>query len=449
MLLADFEMGAVNKGQAMHDLATTLWPYNRSITGPGLRQTLDILSKRHDGFRTHHFKTGTHVFDWEIPREWTIWDAYIEHESGQRFAEFAKNNLSVLGYAAPLDIVLDHADLDPYLYTQPDQPDRIPYVTSYYKERSGFCMRENEKAALPTGKFRLFIDSEFSDGEVVIGECVIPGESDREILFSTYICHPSMANNELSGPVLADQILQDLAERKASTGLRYTYRVLFLVETIGSIAYLSRFAGHLKAQVDAGFVLSCVGDERAYSHVESRFGTSLADRALNAALKGLPNTKRYSFLQRGSDERQFCAPGIDLPVCGFCKSKYGEYQEYHTDADDLTLVTPKGLSDAHRVISDVIGALEHGLYPKTNVLCEPQMGKRGLYPTISQKGSYDAVRLRMDTLAYADGQIDVFDMCERIGVNLGTLNDELEILTVNGLISTENAKHELETGNVG
>ena len=430
-------MAAVNlqAGQDMHDFARMLWPLCRSLTGPGVRQTLDILQQRHSGFCLHTFRTGEQVFDWEIPKAWTIRDSYIEHESGQRFAEFSKTNLSVVGYSAPLDITVDRSEIDPFLFTEPDQPDRIPYVTSYYQERSGFCLSENEKQNLPDGRYRLFIDSDLEEGDMIVGECVVEGDSQDEVLLSTYVCHPSMANNELSGPVLADQLLYDLEKRQQNNGLRYTYRVLFLVETIGSIAYLSRFSDYLKRYVRAGFVLSCVGDERAYSHVESRHGDCLADRAVASAFHGLPNTKRYSFLQRGSDERQFCSPGVDLPVCGFCKSKYGEFPEYHTDADDLSLVTAQGLAEAHAVMTNIITAFEQGLYPKVTTPCEPQLGKRGLYPTISQKGTYDAVRLRTNVLAYADGQADIFALCDRINAPLAAVNDELRILQENGLIS--------------
>lgn len=422
-------------GQDMHDFARALWPYCRSLTGPGVTKTLEILQERHPNLGLHSFKTGDQVFDWEIPKAWTIRDAYIEHESGQRFAEFSKLNLSVVGYSTPLDIVLPRDKLDPYLFTQPDQPDRVPYVTSYYRERAGFCLSENQKNALPEGNYRLVIDSDLTNGELVVADCLIEGESNEEILLSTYICHPSMANNELSGPVLADQLLQDLERRKKESGLRYSYRILFLVETIGSIAYLSRFADHLKDRVIAGFVLSCVGDERAYSHVESRQGDTLADRALAAALYGKPNAKRYSFLSRGSDERQFCSPGIDLPVCGFCKSKYGEFPEYHTDADDLELVTPKGLAEAHNVMTSIIDAFENGLCPQVQTKCEPQLGKRNLYSTISQKGAQDTFRLRTNVLAYADGQTDVFRLCEKIEAPLTAVNDELRLLFKHSLIA--------------
>ena len=427
---------ARQRGADMHAFASELWPLNRSLTGVGVNKTFQILADRHPELQLHTFLSGEQVFDWQIPKQWDMRDAYIEHESGQRFAEFSKNNLHVLGYSAPIDKTVSRQDLDTYIYTQPDQPDWVPYVTSYYKERSGFCMSENTRAALPDGNYRIFVDSTLSDGELNIAECVFPGESEEEVLFSTYVCRPSMANNELSGPVLADQLAKDLRARSTLGRLRYTYRILFLVETIGAISYLSRFHKAMKRNLKAGFVLSCVGDERAYSHVESRKGDSLADKALAAALMAKPNMKRYSFLSRGSDERQFCAPGIDLPICGFCRSKYAEYPEYHTDADDLTLMTPDGLGGAYDVVTSLVDAFENGLYPQTQTLCEPQLGKRGLYPTISQKSSYDAVKLRMNVLAYSDGETSVFDIADRIKAPLDAINSEIRTLSDHDLIKS-------------
>jgi aminopeptidase-like protein len=426
--------GEYKIGECMHALASELWPYNRSLTGSGVNKTLQILKQRNPELKIHAFKSGEKVFDWQVPKQWEIQDAYIEHESGKRFAEFANNNLHVVGYSAPLDKEVSHIELHNYLHTQLDQPNRIPYVTSYYQERSGFCLSANTVKTMPAGKYRLFIDSSLQPGTMNIGECLLRGSTTDEIMFTTYICHPSMANNELSGPVLADQLLNYIRSRSKHSNLRYTYRVLFLVETIGAIAFLSRFKSKLVKNLQAGFVLSCVGDNRAYSHVKSRSGTTLADRALDSALRFKPNKKTYDFLSRGSDERQFCAPGIDLPVSGFCRTKYGQYPEYHTDADDLKLISAEGLQGSYDVICSIIDALENGIYPKATTLCEPQLGRRGLYPTISKKGSYDAVQLRMDLLAYADGATTVFDIAKIINQPLDKVNDEIVTLIKNNLI---------------
>lgn len=429
----DAESGISQYGETMLGWAKELFPICRSITGEGLRHTIDFIRQIHPETDVHSFATGEKVFDWDIPREWAIRDAYIEHESGKRFAEFKVSNLHVVGYSAPLERTMSRDELLDMIWTQPDQPDRIPYITSYYTERSGFCMSQNDKEKLPPGHYRVLIDSELKAGELNLAELVLPGETDEEVLFSTYICHPSMANNELSGPVLAIALADYL--KRAWPNRSFGYRFLFVPETIGSISYLSRNLARLKEKVRAGYVLSCVGDERAYSHVMSRLGDTLADRALAAALAGRAEVKTYSFLKRGSDERQYCAPGIDLPVCGFCRSKYGEYPEYHTDADNFDLVTANGLQGAFDVMRTLIDAFETGVHPRTTVLGEPQLGKRGLYPTISQKGSYNAVALRMNVLAYCDGATDIFTIAGRIGAPLADVVAEIGLLKSHGLIA--------------
>lgn len=416
--------------------AKELYPLNRSLTGDGVRQTLDYVTALNDEWQLSSYGSGSDVFDWKIPQEWNIREAFIEHvESGSRFASFSDLNLHVVGYSEPVDTVMPLDELRPRIYTQPDQPDWVPYVTSYYRKSWGFCMSENEKRAIPEGDYRVFIDSELFDGEMLLADAVIPGERDDEIFFSSYICHPSMANNELSGPVLISALLQYLKE--AFPTPKYTYRFVLVPETIGSLTYLQQHLQHLKQKVLCGFNLSCVGDDRAYSHVESRLGNSLADRALEAAFIGLPNTKRYSFLERGSDERQYCSPGIDLPLVGYCRTKYGEYPEYHTSADNFDVVTAEGLQGSFDVMSTIIKSFELGLYPKATFLGEPQLGKRGLYPTTSQKGSYSDVRTRMDILAYSDGQHSVFDIAKRISKPLAEVVAEIEVLGEHGLFRCE------------
>lgn len=416
----------------MYQDIVELFPICRSITGPGVVDTINYFKNENKNIRLERFPTGMDVFNWTIPKVWTARDAYIEHESGARFAEFKNSNLHLIGYAFPMDEEMDRDKLQEIIYTQEDQPDSIPYVTSYYKERSGFCMSENERLTLPEGQYRAFIDTTLEDGDLIVGEAIIKGEIDTEVLFSTYVCHPSMANNELSGPVLANALNNYIGETYVKP--YYSYRILFLVETIGAVAYLSRHLEDLQANVAAGFVLSCVGDDRAYSHVESRRANTLADKALRAALIGKENTKTYSFLSRGSDERQFCSPGVDLPVCGYCRSKYAEYPEYHTDGDNLDLVSPEGLQGSFEVMSSIIDAFEGYRFPQTAMPCEPQLGKYGLYPTISQKGSYDTVRLRSNLIAYCDGQTDVFDICAAIGENLADVVEELKLLASHGLV---------------
>ena len=420
-------------GKTMIGWMKDLWDFPRSLTGHGTRKTLEYIKGIIPDLNIHSFKSGTKVFDWEIPDEWNIYDAYIEHESGQRFAEFSKNNLHILGSSIPCDMKISLSELLPHIYTQPDQPDVVPYVTSYYNERWGFCMSENDKKTLPDGIYHVLIDCKKNAGTMELADMVIKGKNDNEVFFSTYVCHPSMANNELSGPVLSTALIQYIKLKYPDN--KYTYRFVFVPETIGSITYLSEHLAHLKEKVVCGFNLSCVGDNRAYSHVQSRLGQNLADQALQASLIGLDNVVRYSFLERGSDERQYCAPGVDLPICGFSRSKYGEYPEYHTSADNFDVVTESGLNGSFDVMKSIIDSFELGLIPKNNIKCEPQLGKRNLYPTISQKGANPDLNTRMDFLAYTDGNHSLFDISIKIKKNLGLVVSEAILLKNNNLIS--------------
>lgn len=415
--------------------AREIYPFPRSLTGDGLRQTLSFFESMHSEYERLFFSSGENVFDWTVPKEWKITDAWIEHiGSGTRFAEFKKNHLHVLGYSSPVDQVLSKDELLSHIYTQPDQPDLIPYVTSYYKERWGFCLSENQKNNLPDGQYHVFIASDLFNGHLEMSHALIRGSTENELFFSSYVCHPSMANNEISGPVLLNALMGFIKDNFPKP--RYSYRFLLAPETIGSLAYLSRHLDDLRKKVRCGYVLSCVGDERAYSHIQSRHGNSMADKVLQSALFGLKNVKTYNFLKRGSDERQYCAPGIDLPICGFCRSKYAEYPEYHTDADDFSVVTSKGLQGAFDVMKNIITAFEMGIYPETQVRGEPQLGKRGLYPTLSQKNQYADIRTRMDFLAYADGKADIFDIVRYIEKPLAAVLSEFRTLRDNGLVQS-------------
>ena len=426
----------ISYGEMIMTWAHDLFPICRSITGGGFLKTVSYIKNVHNDLKLISFKTGENVFDWTIPKEWNIVDSYIEHESGKKFAEFYKHNLHVLNYSKPIDKWMDKELLLPHIHTQPDQPDWIPYVTSYYEERWGFCMSENDKKKLPGGRYRAYINSELKDGELNVAEVLIPGSCTKEIFFSTYICHPSMANNELSGPVLQMALIDYLKTSFAK--LKYSYRFIFVPETIGSISYLSKRHKIMKKNIICGFNISCVGDSRSYSHIESRSGNTLADFAVEAALIGKSNVKRYSFLHRGSDERQYCSPGIDLPVCGYSRSKYGEYPEYHTSADNFDVVNIDGLQGSFEIMSSIIDSFESGLVPKVTTLCEPHLGARGLYPTISQKGGDKKIELRMNILAYADGTKNVFELAKILNSNLVDINSEINILVNSGLIKVLN-----------
>lgn len=403
-------------GQRMYQRAEKLFPICRSLTGNGVRETLRIIGEELLELNMFEVPSGTQAFDWTVPDEWNIKDGYIESEDGKRFACFRESNLHIVGYSEPVDKTVPLEELKKYIYVQEDQPDVVPYVTSYYKRRFGFCMSKNERDSLPSGTYRMHIDSTLKPGSLTYGELIIPSTEgqmpEQEIFLSTYICHPSMANNELSGPSVAVELAKWLYTLKKR---RYAYRIIFIPETLGSIVYLSRNLSALKERVIAGFNISCVGDDRAYSYVASRKGNTLADRiALNVLGYHTDNFLRYSFLQRGSDERQYNAPGVDLPVCAICRSKYGEYPEYHTSADDLTVISPEGLQGAFDVYRKCILGLEYNRFYQVTCLCEPQLGKRGLYPTESYKGSANAVRTMMNLIAYADGTMDLIDISNQI-----------------------------------
>ena len=420
-----------SEGLGMYDLVAQLFPICRSITGDGVRRTLEII-KAHIPLETYEVPTGTKAFDWTVPKEWNIRDAYVLDPRGEKVIDFQRNNLHVLGYSTPVDKTVTLAELQEHLHSLPEQSNAIPYVTSYYEERWGFCVADLVRNTLSDGEYRVVIDSELQEGHLTYGELVIPGSSSQEVLLSTYVCHPSMANNELSGPAVATW----LAKWIAGAPRRYTYRLVFIPETIGSIVYLSRNLNHLKEHVIAGFNVTCVGDDRAYSFLPSRNGGTLADRvALNVLQDTHPEFKAYSFLERGIDERQYCSPGVDLPVVSVMRSKYGCYPEYHTSLDNLELVSPQGLQGAFNVLRDCLEVIERNDIYRTTCLGEPQLGRRGLYPTLSTRTSYNSVRTIMDVLAYADGSNDLLDVSERIGAPVLSLLPVIDTLVDSGLLS--------------
>lgn len=430
-------------GNEMYALCDRLFPICRSITGDGVRETLRVLQSICPAMTLHEVPTGTQVFDWTVPKEWNIRDAWIKNSKGEKILDFAKSNLHVMGYSIPVNQKVTLEELLPLIHTQPDQPDAIPYVTSYYKERYGFCMSQLQKDTLQEDIYHIYIDSDLKDGSLTYGEILIPsteGNKD-EIFLSTYVCHPSMANNELSGPAVTIYLAKWLWEKKYR---RYNYRIIFIPETIGAITYLSQHLPEMKKNIRAGFNISCVGDDRTYSYVASRYGNTLADKvAKNVLSFHYPEYKQYSFLQRGSDERQYNAPGVDLPVCAVCRSKYAEYPEYHTSKDNMGLISPTGLQGAYEVYRDMIEALEYNHKYKIQCLGEPQLGKRGLYPTISQKGSSGAVRVMSNFIAYADGMNDLMDISNIIKVPVERLVTVIEKLQGAKLISVED-KDEVE-----
>ncbi|MDD4910391.1 MAG: DUF4910 domain-containing protein [Candidatus Omnitrophica bacterium] len=415
----------------MYSMLKRLFPLCRSITGNGVRESLRILQE-YIPLRTYEVPTGTGAFDWVVPKEWNIKDAYVMDENDVRVIDFKKNNLHIMGYSVAVDKMLTLPELQGHLFSFPDRPEAIPYVTSYYKERWGFCVSEDVRRNLKDGIYRIFIDSELKEGSLTYGELIIPGESAKEVFISAYICHPSLANDGLSGVVVAAYLARWIMSRPR----RYTYRIIFIPETIGSIVYLSRNLEVMQKNVIAGFNISCVGDNGRYSYVPTRKGDTYADRvALNILSFKHPDFIRYSFLDRGSDERQYNAPGVDLPVCCLLRSKYGVYPGYHTSLDNLDFVTAEGLSGSYEVLRECLKLIEENRRYKINCLGEPQLGRRGLYPTISKKYSADKVKKMMDFIAYADGVNDIIDISNKTNIPIWELYSVIEKLTESGLIT--------------
>lgn len=422
----------LEEGRSMFALAKELFPVCRSITGDGVRETFRILQKYYPDLCLTEIPSGTQAFDWTVPREWNISEAYLEDEKGNRIIDFQENNLHAVGYSIPVDTVLSLEELMPHLYTLKEQPEVIPYVTSYYKECWGFCMTHKQKESLKPGRYHAVIRSSLTDGSLTYGEILIPGRTTQEVFLSTYICHPSMANNECSGPALLVHLANYI---KGIPDRKYSYRLILVPETIGAITYLSRHLPEMKKKIVAGFNLTCVGDDRTYSLVHSRYGDTLADRVLTSVLRDhAPDYIDYSYLKRGSDERQYQAPGVDLPVVCFCRSKYHVYPEYHTSADNLDIISPDGFAGSYTVMRGCIEALERNAVYCVTCLCEPQLGKRGLVPTMSSKETYQETLAMKDILAYADGTNDLLRLSDLIKVPLPAVISAVDKLLPAGLL---------------
>lgn len=399
------------EGELMHAVLKRLFPICRSLTGNGNRETLRILSE-YIPLSQQEIPTGTNVFDWVIPKEWNIRGGYIEKD-GKRIVDFADSNLHVVGYSVPVNNEVSLEELQKHLHSFEENPHSVPYITSYFKETWGFCMSHSKRKTLKKGMYRVFIDSELKDGSLTYGEYVLPGESEKEVFFSTYICHPSMANNELSGPVLSAFIAKTLGAMPH----RYTYRFIFIPETIGSIAYISKNVKHMKEKIIAGFNVTCVGDDRGFSYLPTRYGDTLTDRVITCVMGYLhPGYKEWPYRYRGSDERQYCSPLVDLPVASLMRSKYGAYPEYHTSDDDLSLVTPGGLQGSFDAYMKCIELIERNKFYRVTMPCEPMLGPRGLYETDAKTFSTARTQIITDFLAYADGTNDLIDMCTIINV---------------------------------
>jgi aminopeptidase-like protein len=415
----------------MHDLAADLFPVCRSLTGNGVRWTLARLKEELPALVIHEVPSGTQVLDWTVPDEWNIRGAYLEGPDGSRLIDFADSNIHVVSYSEPVDITLTLDELQPHLHSDAEHRSAIPYVTSYYHRTWGFCLTQEQREGLVEGQYHAVIDSTLEPGSLTYGELVIPGDSSDEVFISTYVCHPSLANNELSGPVVATALarwISSLPQR------RFTYRFVFAPETIGAITYISRNLEHLRRHVVAGFNLTCIGDDGDYSLMASRLADTPIDRIGRRVVARTPRPVVYSYLDRGSDERQYCMPGVDLPLISLMRTKYGSYPEYHTSLDDLTVVTPTGLQGGLDLVRDCIIDFEASSYFRSTVPGEPQLGRRGLYHAMHARTVEDVVLLRTHVLAYSDGIHSAQDIADMVGLPLDDVQEIIDELLAHGLL---------------
>lgn len=421
-----------NIGASMFAWAQDLFPYNRSLTGKGVRKTLGYLQELIPGLLIHEVPTGLKAFDWTVPDEWTIFDAYIDDEFGNRIVDFKVNNLHLVSYSEPVNCWMSKEKLEKHLHSLPEQPNAIPYVTSYFNKTWGFCISHEQRQNLKSGMYHVVVESELSPGFLNYAELILPGETDKEVFLSTYICHPSMANNELSGPVVTTALIQWLLSLEKRF---FTYRIVFVPETIGSITYLSRNLNVLKNNVIAGFNVTCVGDDRCYSFLPTRAGNHLSDIVAIHVLKHTDkNFRKYTWLDRGSDERQYCAPGIDLPIATIMRSKYGEYPEYHTSLDNLNLVSVTGLEGGFTALKRAIEIIENNVLVNSTILGEPQLGKWGLYPSISTKHSWEQAAILLNIITYCDGSRSLLEIANIIDKPFWSLKVEVDKLIDYGIL---------------
>ncbi|RED65054.1 DUF4910 domain-containing protein [Cohnella lupini] len=427
------------------DLFDRLFPINRSITGDGVRQSLRILGEIVP-IRQREYSTGTECFDWTVPKEWNAREAYVKDSQGRKLIDFADSNLHLMGYSVPFRGSVSREELLEHLHTRPDLPNAIPYMMSYYKENWGFCIEHDRLPEFTDERYEVVIDSELKDGHMTIGEGFIQGASDEEILLSTYVCHPSMAINELSGPLVQTMVYRYLLQKK---DLKYSYRFLYLPETIGSLLYLSQHGEELKRRVAAGFVVTCAGHGESFTYKKSKRGDTLSDKAAIHVLKqsGKPY-KVVDWNPFGSDERQYCSEGFKLPMGSLMRTMYGEYPEYHTSLDNRSLISEEALLESVQMYVDVIETLEaNETYECTHVHGEPKLDKRGLYPYTGGNRT-DAEKRRIaavtNLIAFSDGFADLIDIAEKLNVMGKDLRDPALLLEQHGLLRNVNVVDRLD-----
>jgi aminopeptidase-like protein len=417
-------------GDDLHGFATELFPICRSITGNGIRRTLARINEIIP-LKVSEVPTGTAVFDWSIPKEWNIRDAYIKDESGRRVVDFQQNNLHVLNYSVPVHEKLSLSELKNHLFTLPEHPGWIPYRTSYYSPSWGFCMAHSALQALGEGDYEVRIDTTLEEGNLTYGEYYLRGESTDEVLISAHACHPSLANDNLSGVSVATFLAKALSERK----LRYSYRFLFVPGTIGAIAWLARNS-EAAACVRHGLVLTCIGDRGGFHYKKSRRGDAEIDRAVAHVLRHCGESSEIlDFSPFGYDERQYCSPGFNLPVGCLMRSVWGTFPEYHTSADNLEFITPESLARSLHVCVSTVDLLENNrAYLNLNPYCEPQLGKRNLYRNVGGESIDAQMSARLWVLNLSDGGHRLLDIAERSGLPFASIHAAAELLESSGLL---------------
>ncbi|MFI7629752.1 DUF4910 domain-containing protein [Microbispora rosea] len=413
----------------MHALVRRLYPLCRSITGSGLRRTLEIIGESIP-LEISEVPTGTQAFDWTIPKEWNIRDAYIKDSSGTRIVDFAASNLHVVGYSVPVSATMTLEELRPHLHTLPGQPGLVPYRTSYYAETWGFCLSEDTLAGMGPGPYEVRVDSSLTDGHLTYGEHVIPGRSAEEVLVSCHVCHPSLANDNLAGVAVATRLARLLAREER----HYTYRFLFAPGTIGSIAWLARNRDRA-GRIRHGIVLACAGDRGPITYKRSRRGDAEIDRVLAHVLRDRPHTL-VDFSPYGYDERQYCSPGFDLPVGCLTRTPYAGYPEYHTSADDPDFVTEEAMLDTLDTCVRAFEVLERNrTYVNLSPYGEPQLGRRGLYESLGGRSDTKQAQMAMLwVLNQSDGAHSLLDISERSGLPFDVVADAAQALLVAGLV---------------
>jgi aminopeptidase-like protein len=423
-------------GEQMLELMRELFPLPRSLTGDGVRKTLEVLA-RDLPLETFETPSGTEVFDWTVPREWNIRAAWIEGPHGERILDLADSSLHVLGYSVPVDTTLELEELRDHVFTHPGNPDLIPYRTSYWQEQWGFCMRRAQLDSLPPGRYRAVIDSTLTDGSLSYGEVVTEGTTSDEFLLTTHVCHPALANDNLSGVAL----LWALARALGAQELRHTYRFLWSPGTLGPLCWLARNRDTLD-RVRHGLVVSCVGDPGPLRYKRSRRGDVPVDRAGTFVVGSDPNGIVVDWEPLGGDERQFCSPGFDLPIGTLTRTPHGHFPEYHSSADNLDFVTAAALGDAYRAALEIIDVLEtNALYENRSPFGEPQLGRRGLYQPVPDGTNPEAAMLWV--LNLSDGTNDLLQIAQRSGLPFPSIRSATAELERQGLLSPAASGHDL------